>query len=179
MHRYSVDQNSVGLYWQQTVAVLPTTDFSYGARVQQTAVSARDVFDAMAPGGVRGTSKAMPLDKTDAQHALHAGIEHRFNDVFTVFGRLARSFRTPNVDERVGQGFPTNFDLKTQTSHDAEAGFRVTWGRMTVAVERLCDGSHQRDHVQSGYVLQHQPRSDPAATASRPRRPTACPTRSA
>jgi iron complex outermembrane recepter protein len=130
VHRYSVDQNSIGLYWQQTVAVLPTTDFSYGARVQQTTVSARDVFDPTAPGGAWDV-QGVPLDKTDAQHALHVGIEHRLNDTFAVFGRLARSFRTPNVDERVGQGFPTNFNLKTQTSRDAEAGFRVTWGRMT------------------------------------------------
>ena len=130
VHRYSVDQNSYGVYWQQTVTVLPTTDFSYGARIQETTVSARDVFDGTAPGGMFDVQGA-PLDKTDAQYALHAGVEHRLNDVVTVFGRVARSFRTPNVDERVGQGFPTNFDLKTQTSKDAEAGVRVNWGRLS------------------------------------------------
>jgi iron complex outermembrane receptor protein len=130
VHRYSVDQKSYGIYWQQTVTVLPTTDLSYGARIQETRVSARDVFDATAPGGMFEV-QGMPLDKTDPQYALHAGVEHRFNDIFTVFGRVARSFRTPNVDERVGQGFPTNFDLKTQTSKDAEAGIRVTWGRLS------------------------------------------------
>jgi iron complex outermembrane recepter protein len=131
VHRYNVDQQSYGLYWQQTVTVLPTTDFSYGARIQQTSVSARDTFDPTAPGGSYDVG-GLPLDKTDPQYAFHAGVEHRFNDVFTVFGRVARSFRTPNVDERVGQGYPTNFDLKTQTSKDAEAGFRVTWGRLAV-----------------------------------------------
>ena len=44
---------------------------------------------------------------------------------------MARSFRVPNVDERVGQGpfgVATNFDLRTQTSRDYEAGFRVRVG---------------------------------------------------
>ena len=30
--------------------------------------------------------------------------EHRINDVFSVFGRAARAFRTPDVDERVSTG---------------------------------------------------------------------------
>jgi iron complex outermembrane receptor protein len=130
VHRYNVDQTSYGVYWQQSVTVLPTTDVSYGARLQQTSVTARDVFDPTAPGGSFDV-QGLPLDRTDAQYALHAGVEHRLNDVVTVFGRLARSFRTPNVDERVGQGYPTNFDLKTQTSKDAEAGVRVTWGPLS------------------------------------------------
>ena len=46
-------------------------------------------------------------------------------------GARRRSFRVPNVDERVGQGpfgVATNFDLKTQTSRDYEAGLRLTVG---------------------------------------------------
>ena len=31
-------------------------------------------------------------------------LEHRFNDMFSAFGRAARAFRTPNVDERVSSG---------------------------------------------------------------------------
>jgi iron complex outermembrane receptor protein len=54
-----------------------------------------------------------------------------------VFGRAARAFRTPNVDERVASGpafdaffnpLSQNFKLKTQTSHDIEGGFRVKSG---------------------------------------------------
>ena len=46
----------------------------------------------------------LPLDSEEIQHALHIGLEHRFNDVFSVFGRAARAFRTPNVDERLSSG---------------------------------------------------------------------------
>jgi len=57
--------------------------------------------------------------------------------VFSVFGRAARAFRTPTVDERVASGpafdqffnpIPGNFTLKTQTSHDVEGGFRIRAG---------------------------------------------------
>ena len=43
-----------------------------------------------------------PLNSSEVEHALHVGIEHRFNDVFSVFGRAASAFRTPNIDERIG-----------------------------------------------------------------------------
>ena len=68
-----------------------------------------------------------------------SGLEHRFNNVFSVFGRAARAFRTPTVDERVASGpafgpppffpaIPGDFKLKTQTSHDIEGGFRIKSG---------------------------------------------------
>ena len=33
IHSYDLAQQSLGAYWQQTVGLLPTTDFSYGARI--------------------------------------------------------------------------------------------------------------------------------------------------
>ena len=61
--------------------------------------------------------------------------------MFSVFGRAARAFRTPNVDERVRPAprsmpssipCPADFKLKTQTSHDIEGGFRIKSGRFQV-----------------------------------------------
>jgi iron complex outermembrane receptor protein len=133
VHRFDLTQQSVGGYWQQTVAVLPSTDVSYGARLQSTNVKARDRVDTTAPGYF-GDAEGLPLDKTELQHALHAGFEHRFNPMLAVFGRAARSFRTANVDERVGMapfGTPTSFDLKTQTSRDIEGGVKLKLDRFT------------------------------------------------
>jgi iron complex outermembrane receptor protein len=135
IHVYDLSQQTVAGYWQQTVGLLPTTDFSYGARVQNTELSARDRFDPNAPGAF--DTQANPLNSSETQYALHVGFEHRFNDVFSVFGRAARAFRTPDVDERVASGpafdaffnpIPGNFTLKTQTSHDIEGGFRIKAG---------------------------------------------------
>src|SRR6476660_7682928 len=48
-HMYDLSQQSIAGYWQQTVGLLPTTDFSYGARIQNTSLSARDRFAPNAP----------------------------------------------------------------------------------------------------------------------------------
>lgn len=134
-HRYDLSQQTLAGYWQHTIGLLPTTDFSYGARAQNINLTARDRFDPSAPFAF--DTQANPLDSNETQYALHLGLEHRINEVFSVFGRAARAFRTPDVDERVASGpafdaffnpIPGNFTLKTQTSQDIEAGFRIKSG---------------------------------------------------
>ena len=134
-HIYDLSQQTLAGYWQHTIGLLPTTDVSYGARIQNTRLSARDRYDPAAPFAF--SAQNLPLDSDETQYALHVGAEHRFNNVVSVFGRAARAFRTPNVDERVSSGpsfdaffnpIPGNFALKTQTSHDIEAGFRIKSG---------------------------------------------------
>ena len=103
-HIYDLSQQTLAGYWQHTVGLLPTTDFSYGARIQNTSLSARDRYDANAPGCAmffNCSDQASPLDSNETQYALHVGLEHRFNNTFSLFGRAARAFRTPTVDERV------------------------------------------------------------------------------
>ena len=139
IHTYDLSQQTLAGYWQQTIGLLPTTDFSYGGRLQQTSLKARDILNNDPNCAVFFTCSAqnLPLDSEEGQYALHIGIEHRFNDIFSVFGRAARAFRTPNVDERLSSGpafdpffnaLPGNFTLKTQTSHDVEGGFRIKSG---------------------------------------------------
>jgi iron complex outermembrane receptor protein len=145
IHQYRLGQSSLGGYWQQTVTVLPSTDLSGGVRLQRTNVNARDQLNLNAPGaspvvcfppfGCFGDTQGLPLDQAETNEAYHVGFEHRFNPVFSVFGRAAQSFRTPNVDERVGMapnGTPTNFNLKTQTSRDMEAGVRFKFGKVAL-----------------------------------------------
>ena len=137
IHVYNLSQQSIAGYWQQTIGFLPTTDFSYGGRIQRTSVTARDRVDPFAPGYF-GDAQASPLDTSETNHALHVGIEHRLNNVVAVFGRAASAFRTPNVDERVSSGpafdpltftpIPGTFALKTQTSHDVEGGLKFKAG---------------------------------------------------
>jgi iron complex outermembrane receptor protein len=136
IHTYDLSQQTLAGYWQQTLGLLSTTDFSYGARVQNTWLSARDLLNNPANCALFFTCGAqnLPLDSSETQYALHLGVEHRFNNVFSVFGRAARAFRTPNVDERLTSGpafdaffapIPQTFQLKTQTSHDIEGGLRI------------------------------------------------------
>lgn len=144
-HVYNLSQQTVAGYFQQTLGLLPSTDVSYGGRIQQFKLSARDRYDPTAPGNpnLGILSQAAPLDKEEVNHALHVGFEHRFNSNFAVFGRAARAFRTPNVDERVVTGpafqnvfpfapIPQNFQLNTQTSYDVEGGIKIRGGGLDI-----------------------------------------------
>lgn len=134
-HMYDLAQQTVAGYFQHTVGVAPTTDVSYGARAQNVNLSARDRYDPLAFNAF--DAQALPLDSNETQYALHLGAEHRFNQMFSLFGRAARAFRTPDVDERVSSGpafdaffnpIPQTFRLKTQTSWDVEGGLRIKGG---------------------------------------------------
>jgi iron complex outermembrane receptor protein len=135
IHSYRLRQYSLAAYTQHTIALLPSTDLALGIRLQRNRLSARDEFDPNAPGSAFPFDVGgVPLSKSEKHQAWHVGLEHRLNSVFSIFARAAQSFRTPNVDERVGlapafAGIPTNFDLKTQTSHDVEAGLRIKTDR--------------------------------------------------
>ena len=129
-HRYELGQRMLALYAQDTLSIRPDTDLSLGLRVQNVAVTADDAFDATAPSS-GSTLQGRSLDSSETQHAFHLGLEHRVSPATTLFGRAGRSFRVPNVDERVGSapfGTQVDFALKTQTSMDAEIGFRRRWG---------------------------------------------------
>lgn len=137
-HNYDLRQQTVAGYLQHTLGVAPTTDISYGARVQNVSLSARDNFDPTAP--FNADIGALPLTSNETQYALHLGAEHRLNEMVSLFGRAARAFRTPDVDERLSSGpsfdpltfaaIPQTFQLKTQISQDVEGGLRIKSGRL-------------------------------------------------
>jgi len=146
IHRFDLSQTTSAIYTQQTFSVLSSTDIGIGGRIQTHNIRARDKFDVNAPGGQQCFPpfgcfpvdvEGLPLNKTETNQAYHIGFEHRFNTNIGVFGRVAQSFRVPNVDERVGMTTfggpdPTTFDLRTQKSHDVEGGVRVRVGAFDV-----------------------------------------------
>ncbi len=95
IHVYDLSQQTLAGYWQQTVGLLPTTDFSYGGRAPEHPPERARSLRSRPPRGAFDT-QANPLDSSETQYALHVGFEHRLNEVFSVFGRAARAFRTPD-----------------------------------------------------------------------------------
>jgi iron complex outermembrane recepter protein len=147
VHIYDGGQEMLAGYFLQTLSILPTTDLSAGGRIQRNRTTASDTFDASAPGafGVGG----LPLDQSETNHAWHLGAEQKLFPSVALFGRLAQSFRIANIDERIGSapfGVPTNFDLRTQKSHDWETGVRLNAGpfeiRSSYYEMRLTDEIH-------------------------------------
>jgi iron complex outermembrane receptor protein len=141
IHHYDLTQTSLAAYSQHTLTLFSNTDISAGGRIQQISLNATDALNPNAPGftpltcfppfGCFGDTQGLPLDQTQTHHAFHVGAEHRLIESVTLFGRHAQSFRVPNVDERIAMapsGTPTSFDLRTQISHDVEAGVRLRKG---------------------------------------------------
>ena len=134
IHRYDLAQTSLAAYWMQTVTFFANTDIGVGGRIQGFRLSARDRFDASAPGGsfcfpgfgcFPNGAEQLPLDTSENNRAYHLGIEHRFNRYFAVFARMAQSFRVPNVDERVGTASDCRAD--DVRSEDAEIARLRSW----------------------------------------------------
>ena len=131
-HIYDLSQQTLAGYWQHTLGLLPTTDFAYGARIQNTSLSARDRYDGNAPGCAtffNCGAQASPLDSNETQYALHVGLEHRFNrDLRCIRPRRARVPNLPTVGRARLLGLacgppplaswrlPATSGMKTQTS---------------------------------------------------------------
>jgi iron complex outermembrane recepter protein len=132
-HIYDAGQTTLAGYWMQTVSAQPGTDISAGGRVQWSDTRARDTYDPTAPGSA--SPQGIPLDDSETNYAWHLGVEHKLMSGLALTARGARSFRVPNVDERVGASplfTVTNFDLQTQTSYDWETGFRWNFGQFEI-----------------------------------------------
>lgn len=131
IHVYTGGQESVAAYCQQTVRVLPMTEISAGGRWQWNNTTARDVYDPKAPQPFFVNPQGLPLDDSENNQAWHLGAEHQLGYGVGLFGRAAQSFRVPNIDERVGSArvlTVTDFQLRTQKSHDWETGLRYNFG---------------------------------------------------
>jgi iron complex outermembrane receptor protein len=133
-HRYDIRQTTAALYAMNTSNILPQLDISFGGRLQYNLIKGTDDYNAASDpnAGFYATNpQAPPVDRDEWQYAAHLGYEYRATPVVTVFGRVARAFRLPNADERVGAGnpfdvvLPASLDLKTQTSFDVENGVRL------------------------------------------------------
>ena len=169
IHVYDLSQQTLAGYWQQTIGLLPTTDFSYGAPDPE---HQPDCERSLRPDGAGSLLYRRPIPAGQQRNPICAAswFRHRLNEVFSVFGRAARAFRTPTVDERVSSGpafdaffnpIPGNFTLKTQTSHDVEGGFRVKAGMFQMQSSIYNMDLENEIHFDPAIFLQRQSRSDP------------------
>lgn len=179
VHHYDIRQESLAFYGMNKTAIVPRVDISVGGRLQRTAIKATDDYNAAADpnnGFYAASPQAPPLSSSEWQWAAHAGAEYRIMPNLAVFGRVARAFRVPNGDERVGAGspfftgLPANFGLKTQTSHDIEGGVRFQWQRLnlesTFYLMDLTNEIHLRQPEKLNYNLDPTRRQGWENTAS-------------
>ncbi len=126
-------QTSAALYAQETWTVTGGTAVTAGLRGQEIAPVAGAIydpaFDPFGPGG--SATQPAPLRRSETQWAANLGIDQRITRDVALFGHVARSFRSPNIDERALTA-GNAFDLATQTSREIEAGARYAHGPVTL-----------------------------------------------
>jgi iron complex outermembrane receptor protein len=162
-------------------SIRPDFDISVGGRLNRTNLKAVDDYNSAADSCFpfcypSGTAQTPSINTSEWQWAAHAGAEYRIMQSLALFGRVARAFRVPNADERVGAGSaffattPANFALKTQTSHDIEGGARFQWQRLkvesTVYLMNLTNEIHLKQPEKVNYNLDPTRRQGWENTAS-------------
>lgn len=127
---YKFSDTNLAIYLNSEINLKKIGDIGFGARIQGNWFKASDFV-----GPVSGASRDNADSLTyDPQYSLHLGYEKKIKAYGTFFGRIARSFRYPNVDERIGQtvygsdnatGYADHdFKLRTQISNDFELGHK-------------------------------------------------------
>ena len=124
-HIYNGYQINAALYAANELTLRPGTVLSLGGRVENARFTAGDTFDAGAPGAFGAADQT--TDQSDTMWAANLGLEQRIAQGFSLFGRGGRSFRTANIDERIG-ATGTSLNLQPQTAYEVEAGVRAEAG---------------------------------------------------
>ncbi len=125
VHIYNGSQISLAAYGNNELALTGSTRVATGFRVENARLTAGDTLNSTAPGAFGAADQS--LTQSDTMYAVNLGLEQDVATGFTLFGRVGRSFRTANIDERIG-ATGTSLDLKPQWSFDTEVGGRATLG---------------------------------------------------
>ncbi|HBU30356.1 MAG TPA: TonB-dependent receptor [Thiobacillus sp.] len=145
--RLSATQRSLGAYLQDQIVVGPDWVLSAGARAEQFAIRARDVYDPLAPGAF---SSAAPSGRqSEREYAWELGARYRASPADSLYAKAGRSFRFATVDEiyETNAAWAREFQfLKPQISHDLETGWETgtarRGGRLALYAARVKDEIH-------------------------------------
>ncbi len=125
--KYKVQDINIGPYFNSNIEISDLDSISVGFRYQWNWLRAGDMNNSLATSSAFSNGEQETIIKPDHQLAFHLGYERLINEKnsFTIKG--GRSFRYPNIDERIGAGFTSathNFRLSSQRSLDLEFGHK-------------------------------------------------------
>jgi len=125
--KYKVQDFNIGPYFNSNIEISDLDSISVGFRYQWNWLRAGDMNNSLATSSAFSNGEQETIVKPDHQLAFHLGYERLIDEknLFTIKG--GRSFRYPNIDERIGAGFTSathNFRLSSQRSLDLEFGHK-------------------------------------------------------
>ena len=124
--KYKASDLNFAPYFNSNISLTDKDDISLGFRYQWNWLRAGDMNDHSAYSW-GSTGEQETIIKPDHQFAIHLGYERLLNEKNSLTVKGGRSFRYPNIDERIGSGFVTathNFKLSSQKSLDLEFGHK-------------------------------------------------------
>ncbi|HUQ74163.1 MAG TPA: TonB-dependent receptor [Burkholderiales bacterium] len=133
-NRVSVDQETRGLYVQDTIQLRPTTVAVAGLRSERAKYAGEDVVDPAAPACFF-CSAAPAVHETQTQRAWELGLREAFTPAWAGFARTGRAFRFVNAEEAYESdvNFAPQFQiLRPQSARTYEGG--VEWRQGSRAV---------------------------------------------
>ncbi len=129
---YKFSDSNLGLYFNSDLLLTNNLRIGLGARYQGNWLKASDSV-----GPASGAGKDFEDSLTyEPLYAYHFGIENNFDQYGTLFGRISKTFRYPNVDERIGAlGFsvPHDFKMNSQISNDFELGHKIKYKKLSIS----------------------------------------------
>ena len=131
--KYKAQDKSLGLYFNNNISITPKDKISIGARFQGNWVRIGDAINNNAIGWTIADNETQIFK--DPQFAYHLGYERIVDDKNILTAKIGKSFRYPNVDERIGFGFTTsshNFGLNSQNSYDFDFGHKFITEKVNI-----------------------------------------------
>ncbi len=133
--KYKMTDQTAAFYFNTNFKVNPDNKFSIGARYHGNWLR---TSDSVTPGAYY-PEWAMPTDTdrptenfSNPQFAYHLGYEYKINNFNSVSSKIGRSFRYPNLDERIGLN-GSSFKLGPQKSHDFEISHKLNFKNLNVS----------------------------------------------
>ncbi len=134
--RYKIIDKTAAVYFNSNFKLDAKNKFSFGARYHGNWLRASNSVTPRAYYTGTFTDKS-PESFDNPQFAYHIGYEHKVNNFNVISTKIGRSFRYPNLDERIGigSGFTNNisFNLGPQTSHDFEFSHKLNYEKFNIA----------------------------------------------
>ncbi len=133
--KYKMTDQTAAFYFNTNFKVNQDNKFSIGARYHGNWLR---TSDSVTPGAYypeygTPTDTDRPTESfSNPQFAYHLGYEYKINNLNTVSSKIGRSFRYPNLDERIGLN-GTSFKLGPQKSHDFEISHKLNFKNINVS----------------------------------------------
>ena len=120
---FKMIDKTTAFYFNSNIKLNQQNKFSIGARYHGNWLKASNSVKSGAYYGGTYTDKSSE-NFSNPQFAYHFGYEYLLNKDSTISAKIGRSFRYPNLDERIGLN-NISFNLGPQKSHDFEISHKL------------------------------------------------------